>query len=212
MQKLVQSIHRFQPEIFSSQEQLFERLSSGHQPDALFITCADSHLNPHVLTQTLPGDLFILRNLGNLLPPYDTIQGGEASTIEFAVEVLHVRDVIVCGHSHCVALDALLEPDQIAELPATSRWLTLAEPVRSLIERHYADLSPEAKQNVAVQENVLLQLETLRNHPGVRRRLQAGELTLHGWVYRRETGVAYAYDPDSGQFLPIEQAGGAPVV
>src|SRR5688572_14829550 len=104
MQKLVQGLHQFQSSIFSSQRDLFERLAVKQTPDALFITCSDSRINPNLITQTEPGDLFILRNAGNLVPRYDTGSSGEAATIEFAVVALKVTDIIICGHSHCGAM------------------------------------------------------------------------------------------------------------
>src|ERR1044071_9547851 len=127
MQKLVHGIHRFQEGVFRSQKELFEQLSSGQKPAALFITCSDSRIDPNLLTQTEPGDLFILRNASNIVPPYGPYGGGEAATIEYAVSVLGVQDIIVCGHSHCGAMSGLLNPDQVRELPAVRNWLAHAE-------------------------------------------------------------------------------------
>ena len=110
MQKLIQGLHRFQRDLFGSQRELFERLAQGQHPEVLFITCSDSRINPNLLTQTQPGELFILRNAGNIVPPYGAVQGGEAATIEFAVAGLGVKDIIVCGHSHCGAMKGLLAP------------------------------------------------------------------------------------------------------
>ena len=110
MQKLIHGLHHFQTALFGSQRELFERLAEGQSPEVLFITCSDSRINPNLLTQTEPGELFILRNAGNIVPPYGAVQGGEAATIEFAVAGLGVKDIIVCGHSHCGAMKGLLEP------------------------------------------------------------------------------------------------------
>ena len=104
MQKLLEGLHHFQQNIFSSQRELFERLAKGQSPETLFITCSDSRINPNLLTQTQPGELFILRNAGNIIPPYGAANGGEGATIEYAVAVLGVKDIIVCGHAHCGAM------------------------------------------------------------------------------------------------------------
>jgi carbonic anhydrase len=202
MQKLVQGIHQFQATIFRPQRELFERLAQGQQPLALFITCADSRINPNLITQTDPGELFILRNAGNIVPPYGPSPGGEAATIEFAVLGLKVQDVIVCGHTHCGAMKALLQPDSLSDLPALRCWLGHAEATRRIIQTKY-DLHGPALLNAAVQENVLVQLENLRTHPAVAAGVAQGTLKLHGWVYKLETGQVFAFDPERGQFLPL---------
>lgn len=117
MQKLIEGLHQFQNSVFGTQRELFERLAHGQTPETLFITCSDSRINPNLLTQTEPGELFILRNAGNIVPPYSTSQGGEAATIEFAVAGLNVRDIIICGHSHCGAMKGLLDPPPIVTSP-----------------------------------------------------------------------------------------------
>src|SRR5688572_22576048 len=127
MQKLIEGLHHFQSQIFSSQRELFERLARGQTPDALFITCSDSRINPNLITQTEPGDLFIIRNAGNIIPPHGAANGGEGATIEYAVAALGVKDIIVCGHSHCGAMKALLEPERLVNLPTVGAWLSHAE-------------------------------------------------------------------------------------
>ena len=120
MQRLIQGIHRFQQESFRPLQGLFEQLSKGQNPETLFITCSDSRIDPNLLTRSKPGDLFILRNAGNIVPQHSAASGGEAATIEFAVVALGVRDIIICGHSHCGAMKALLQPEELASLPAVS--------------------------------------------------------------------------------------------
>ncbi len=204
MKRLIQGIHHFQANLFSSQRELFERLSHGQQPDALMITCSDSRINPNLITQTEPGELFIVRNAGNLVPAHGGPVGGEAATIEFAVVGLGIRDIIVCGHSLCGAMKALLDPDSIRQtMPAMSAWLAHAEATRRLLAERYRDLSPRDLLNVAIQHNVLHQLDNLRTHPAVVDRVARGELKLHGWVYKIETGEVFAYDPAREQFLPL---------
>ncbi len=205
MQKLIEGLHHFQQNVFGSQQALFERLSRGQSPETLFITCSDSRINPNLLTQTEPGELFILRNAGNLVPPYGTASSGEAATIEFAVRGLAVKDVIVCGHSHCGAMDGLLNPEKLQDFPALSRWLEHAEVTRRVVGTLYESGDAAQRLNVAIQENVLAQMENLRTHPSVAAALAAGRLRVHGWVYKIETGEIFGYHPPAGQFLPVRE-------
>jgi carbonic anhydrase len=210
MQKLVQGIHHFQTNIFSAQRDLFQRLAEGQDPETLFITCSDSRINPNLLTQTGPGDLFILRNAGNLVPPYGAVFGGEAATIEYAVAALGVKDIIVCGHSLCGAMSGLLAPESLKELPSVADWLRHAEATRRIIKQNYSDLEGQALLTATVEENVLVQLENLRTHPAVAAALSRGGLTLHGWAYEIETGEVFAFDPQADQFLPLSELYGTP--
>lgn len=205
MQKLVQGIHQFQSSIFSTQRELFERLANGQHPMALFITCSDSRVNPNLITQTDPGDLFILRNAGNIIPPHGVMQGGEAATIEFATVGLHIKDIIVCGHSRCGAMHRLLDPSPVNDMPAMNTWLQYAESTRRIMKEKYPHLHGEPLLTATVEENVLVQLENLRTLPCVAAKLAAGELKLHGWVYKFETGRVFAYDPSRGQFMPFTE-------
>ena len=205
MQKLVDGIHQFQSNIFSSKQRLFEGLVDGQHPLALFITCSDSRINPHLLTQTEPGELFILRNAGNIVPPYGAVEGGEAATIEYAVSVLGVKDIVICGHSHCGAMGGLLDQQQLAKLPAVRSWLCHAESTQRIIEENYGHITDDdARLTATVEENVLVQLEHLRTHPSVAAALGRQALNLHGWVYKFETGQVFGYRPQEGQFVPIE--------
>ena len=211
MQKLVEGIHHFQSNIFASQRALFERLAGGQRPEALFITCSDSRINPNLITQTEPGELFILRNAGNIIPPYGAANGGEGATIEFAVAKLGVRNVIVCGHSLCGAMEGLLHPPSLHDLPAVRAWLAHAEATRRIMHDKYPHLSGNDLLTATVEENVLVQIENLRTHPCIASGLARGELKLHAWVYKIETGRVFAYDPVENHFLPVEGALPAPV-
>ncbi|MEW6499191.1 MAG: carbonic anhydrase [Cyanobacteriota bacterium] len=205
MRKLITGLHHFQSQIFSSQKELFESLSHGQTPDALFVTCSDSRINPNLITQTNPGDLFILRNVGNIIPPHGAVSDGEGATIEFAVTALGIKDIIVCGHSLCGALEGLLHPEQLRDMPTVISWLAHAEATRRIVEENYSDLSDDELLNVAMQENVLVQLENLRTHPAVEARLARGELNLHAWAYKIQTGEVFSFRPDEGQFLPVTE-------
>jgi carbonic anhydrase len=211
MHKLIAGLHRFQAEVFDNQRALFERLATTQHPEALFITCSDSRINPNLITQTGPGDLFILRNAGNIVPPHGGMaSGGEAATIEYAVAALGVRDIIVCGHSNCGAVKALFDPAATERLPAVRSWLSNADATRLIVEENYKDLSPEDRVAVGVKENVLVQLENLRTHPLVSARIAAGKLNLHGWVYRIETGEVLYFDHEAQQFVELQQEAAVP--
>jgi len=204
MQKLVEGIHKFQRTVFRPKKELFERLVDGQHPLALFITCSDSRIIPNELTQTKPGELFILRTAGNIVPPYGAVHGGEAATIEYAVSALEVKDIVVCGHSHCGAMSGLLHPDKVEKMPAVQAVLAHAESTRRIVEENYDHLVEEDKRlALTVEENVLVQLENLRTHPSVAAALSRNELNLHAWVYEFETGQVYTYDPDQGQFSEL---------
>ncbi len=205
MQKLVEGIHKFQSDCFSRDQKLFETLADGQNPLALFITCSDSRIDPNLLTQTKPGELFIQRTAGNIIPPYGRMHGGEAATIEYAVSALKVKDIIVCGHSHCGAMAGLLNPDATKNMPAVRDYLEHAEATRRIVEENYSELKDPARRlTLTVEENVLVQLENLRTHPSVAAALGRGELKIHGWVYKFETGEVFAFNPDKGQFLALE--------
>jgi carbonic anhydrase len=205
VQRLIQGIHHFQREVFLPLQGLFQQLAKGQEPETLFITCSDSRIDPNLLTRSQPGDLFILRNAGNIVPAHGAASNGEAATIEYAVAVLGVKDIIVCGHSHCGAVNALLHPELTVTLPAVTAWLSHAEATRRIIRENYAGLDGNRLLTAAVEENVLVQLENLRTLPSVTARLARGDLHLHAWVYKIETGEVFAYDVGSGQFVGVAE-------
>lgn len=205
MQQLVAGIHHFQQHVLPAQREQFANLARGQNPLALFVTCSDSRIVPNLITNTEPGDLFLLRNVGNLVPAYHAQHAdtSAAAAIEFAVAVLEVPAIVVCGHSKCGAIDALLHPEKLAGHPNVSGWLKHAEATRRIVQEKYAHLSDEKRLNVAVQENVLAQLENLRTHPAVAAALASGRLTLHGWVYKFESCEVFTYSPDVEQFVAV---------
>jgi carbonic anhydrase len=203
MDHILKGLHHFRNGIFEHQKELYTELVAGQNPRVLFISCSDSRVMPAMMTQSGPGDLFELRNAGNLVPPYGASTGGEAATIEFALAALDVQDVVVCGHTHCGAMKALLDPSQAEKMPLVKSWLNHAETTRRIMVENYPHLAPEHRANVAVQENVLVQIENLQTHPAVAVKLQRGEINLHAWVYRLETGEVFSYDDSEGFFKPL---------
>lgn len=204
-QKLVKGIHSFQRGFFASHRELYHQLATaGQQPETLFITCSDSRVDPNLITNSAPGELFIVRNVGNVVPNVD-LPGGTAAAIQYAVEVLNVENVIVCGHTQCGALKAILDPESVAHLDYVSRWVKSTIDVKKLIEEKYEHLVGEEKLNAAIQENVLAQIEHLRQYSFVADRMDAGKLQVNGWVFDVGRGEVYDYDPDIGEFLSLSR-------
>lgn len=204
MEKLISGIHKFQAAVFAPNLAFFRKLVDGQHPQALFITCSDSRMVPDLICQTDPGELFVLRNAGNIVPPYTPgAPSGEAATIEYAIRGLEIKHIIICGHTRCGAMQAVAEPSTTSNMPRVRQWLDHAQASAEIVCTCYSHLTGEARAKVLVQENVLTQLEHLRTHPTVAAALAAGELKLHGWVYKMETGEVFAYDPESGQFTSI---------
>ncbi len=204
MQNLLSGLHQFHSDVVQRERDFFKQLATGQNPSTLFVTCSDSRIDPNLITQTNPGELFVLRNAGNIVPPHGASNGGEAATIEYAVAALGVKDIVICGHSHCGAIKALLAPESTANLPLVSAWLKHAETTRRIMVENYKQLSGVAQLEVAIQEHVLVQIENIQTHPAVAVKLQRGELTLHAWIYRLETGEMLAYSSQDG-FAPLTE-------
>ena len=208
MEKLIDGVHRFRTDEFGNYRKLFRKLSQeGQNPHTLFITCSDSRVLAELITQSKPGDLFVVKNVGNIVPPASATgsTNSTAAAIEFAVESLRVNDIVVCGHTQCGAMEAILRslPEQDA-LPHLRDWLSLAAPVRHVLQTQYSHLRSHAEQVTAAgEENVLFALENLHSYPCVQQRLSDGSLRLHGWYFKIATAELFAYDPESKQFLPL---------
>jgi carbonic anhydrase len=210
MQQLIAGIHKFQENELGRYQELFHRLSEeGQNPHTLFITCSDSRVLAELITQSEPGDLFVVKNVGNIVPKSHVVgsTNSTAAAIEFAVATLQVKDVVVCGHSMCGAMKALLGgmPEEKEKMPHFQEWLEVAAPVRALVERDYKHLDEEGKITAACEENILYALENLCTYPVVRERIFAGKLRLHGWFFKIATGEMFAYDPSSQQFQPMQK-------
>jgi carbonic anhydrase len=200
MRKLLEGIRDFQGRVFDSKRELFRKLASRQTPLAMFITCSDSRVVPDLITRTDPGDLFTLRNAGNLVPPAGDGGEGEAATIEYAVKALEIQDIIICGHSQCGAMQALWNPRLEQDFPTVATWVNKASAVRQRVVDKYGELSSEERLDATIQENVLMQLENLRTHPAVSEAVDNGRLRLHGWVFSISTGDMLAYNASTGAF------------
>jgi carbonic anhydrase len=198
--KLLGGVSRFQKHVYPKHQDLFEKLALSQRPDALFITCADSRIDPCLITQAKPGELFICRVIGNIIPPYPDAVGGVSATIEYAVGVLEVPTVIVCGHTDCGVMKGALNPDALADYPNVATWLRYAD-----VEHREAAPSAEFLLELT-EHNVVAQLRNLRTHPGVAARLKDGELALYGWVYHIGSGAVTAYDEERGKFRALPPA------
>lgn len=206
MKKIIRGINEFHTNYFSTHREMFEHLSHGQTPEVLFITCSDSRIDPNLLTQTQPGELFIIRNVGNIIPAYGTLNSGEGAGIEYAVHALGIKNIIICGHSHCGAMKGLLQLGNLTEeMPLVYEWLKHhASATRRLVLENYKDYEGENLLKVAIEQNVLTQIHNLETYPLICSRLHSDQLCLHGWVYEIETGVIFAYNVSLGKFIPVE--------
>ena len=208
MADIIHAASRFQREVFSRDRALYERLArEGQSPKALVIACADSRVAPEHITQSGPGEIFVTRNAGNIVPPFAQMNGGVSSAIEYAVVALGVTDIVVCGHSCCGAMKALRNPASLEPMPNVAAWLKHADAARRIVcEAYPADMDEEAAEKALTLENVRVQLDHLRAHPSVAAKLARGELRLHGWHFDIETGGILALDGETDDFLPISDA------
>jgi len=201
MRKLLKGLHKFQSSYFPANQELFEQLADGQKPRVLFITCSDSRIVPHLVTQSGVGELFVIRNAGNLVPPFGAANGGEGAAIEYAIHALGIEQVIICGHSNCGAMKGLLKLEKLrTEMPLVYEWLQHAESTRRLIQENYADMKGEELMTITMAENVVTQIENLKTYPVIRSKLHQNKMTIYGWIYDIETGEVLAYNPETDGF------------
>lgn len=205
MKKMIHGIRDFRHTTFPRKKALFAKLSSGQAPEVLFITCSDSRVVPHLITGTDPGDLFVIRNAGNLVPAWTGDGTGEEATIEFAASVVGVKYVVVCGHSDCAAMRGVLDPDSVSSLPSVAKWLGNEQrTIDSVAHAMGPKGSIDDRLALAVEMNALHQIDRLRGHPAVAEALRKGTLSLHAWVYEIGTGHIRAYDQAKRAYIPLE--------
>ncbi|MFY9294971.1 MAG: carbonic anhydrase [Methylorubrum rhodinum] len=213
MDDIIQGISNFRGNIFPGQRQMYRQLvRDGQHPQALIIACADSRVSPEHITQAGPGDLFVCRNAGNIVPPFSQQNGGVSSAIEYAVVALGVRDIVVCGHSDCGAMKGLMTPEALASMPNVAAWLRHSHAASRIVcEAYPAGMDPKDHHRALALENVVVQLSNLRTHPSVAAGLAKGELRLHGWFFEIESGQVLAYCGETGRFVPIDESEDMPV-
>jgi len=203
MKRLIRGLRTFQTEYFSQHQELFEQLSHGQNPRFLFITCSDSRVDPNLITQMQVGELFVIRNAGNMIPPFGAANGGEGAALEYALHALGIEQIIICGHSYCGAMKGLLKLDNLEKkMPLVYDWLHHAEATRRLIRENYSNLQGDELLDVTIAENVLTQIENLRTYPVVRSKLYQGKLVISAWVYHIESGEVLMYDAEKHAFVP----------
>jgi carbonic anhydrase len=205
MDRLREGVAKFQREVFPQHRHLYEELAGQQKPETLFITCADSRIVPQMITQSRPGDLFICRNAGNMVPPYGEVSGGVSATIEYSVCVLEVKHIIVMGHTDCGAMRALMHPEKVEKMPTVKSWLSHGEVARTIVAENCTGCNDEEKLPMLTEENIVAQLNHLRTHPSVAARLARRAIQLHGWLYDIRSADVQAYDPRESRFVPLAQ-------
>ncbi|WP_260962484.1 carbonic anhydrase [Pseudomonas citri] len=211
LRHIVDGFMHFHHEIFPQQEELFKKLATAQKPRAMFITCADSRIVPELITHSSPGDLFVTRNVGNVVPPYGQMNGGVSTAIEYAVLALGVQHIIVCGHSDCGAMRAVLNPDTLEKMPTVKAWLRHAEVAKTMVHDNCPCGDEKQTMPILTEENVIAQLQHLRTHPSVASRMASGQLFIHGWVYNIETSEIKAFDAEQNCFRPLDGSHPIPV-
>ncbi|MDB5997307.1 MAG: carbonic anhydrase [Pseudomonas sp.] len=202
MKALIDGFIKFQKEAFPQRTDLFKHLATTQHPGTLFITCSDSRVVPELLTQQEPGELFVIRNAGNIVPSYSPHSGGVSATVEYAVAVLGVTDIVICGHSDCGAMTAVAKCTCMDHLPAVAGWLQHSESAK-VINESRSHANEAAKVSSMVRENVIAQLANIQTHPSVRLAQEKGLVNLHGWVYDIGTGSIDALDSDNKTFKSL---------
>ncbi|WP_266157853.1 carbonic anhydrase [Dyella silvatica] len=202
--QLLQGVDEFSHKVFPESAALFKGLAQSQSPHTLFIACADSRVVPEMITQTQPGELFVCRNIGNIVPAYGEMLGGVSAVIEYAVMVLGVRQIVICGHSDCGAMKGLLNPLSTSGMPTVEAWLRNAEAARSTVFARKLE-GPQALQAL-IEENVRLQLMHLRTHPAVAAGIAEGRVALQGWIYDIEHGQVSVFDEGSGSLQSLPEA------
>lgn len=204
MQHIIEGFLNFQKEIFPQRKELFRSLASSQNPKALFISCSDSRLVPELVTQQEPGQLFVIRNAGNIVPSFGPEPGGVSATIEYAVVALGVTDIVICGHSNCGAMKAIATCQCMEPMPAVAHWLRYSDAAKAVVEKKTWANETE-KVNGMVQENVIAQLNNIKTHPSVAVGLRDSTLRLHGWFYDIESGDIRALDKNSKTFVSLSE-------
>jgi carbonic anhydrase len=202
MQDIIEGFLKFQRDVFPRHSELFKRLATSQNPHTLFVTCSDSRVVPELVTQREPGDLFVIRNAGNIVPSYGPEPGGVSATVEYAVAAPGVTDIVICGHSDCGAMTAIATCKRLDHMPAVANWLRYADSAKVVNQAH-EHASECDRVDSMVRENVIAQLTNIKTHPSVALALEQGRLKLHGWLYDIESGAIAALDGNTRRFVPL---------
>ncbi len=207
MDHVISGVAKFQKEVYPSKKAKFQKLANGQNPEVLFITCSDSRIDPNLVTQTDPGDLFICRNAGNIVPPHSNQTGGMTASIEFAVAALGVSHIVVCGHTDCGAMKGAIDLNALDSLPHVKEWLGHCRSATEGVKEkcNHDALSLDDLEEVT-KENVVQQLNHLRTHPSVAAKIATGQVKLHGWVYNIESGGVLCFDETDNEFKEMKLA------
>ena len=212
MNELIGRVFSFEKTVFPQSSELYGQLSAhGQTPKALMISCADSRIVPEQIMQAQPGDLFVCRNAGNMVPSYSTMNGGVSSTVEYAVVALGVRDIIVCGHSDCGAMKALAAPETPQGMPNVVAWLRHGAAAEHVVSSCSPHLHGTERVRAVALQNIIAQIDHLRTHPSVAAAIARGEMSLHGWFVDIGAGQVLGLDGDTGQFAPLREDQPMPV-
>ena len=212
MNELIGRVFSFEKTVFPNQSDLYGKLATqGQNPKALMISCADSRVVPEHIMQADPGDLFVCRNAGNIVPPFAQKIGGVSATVEYAVMALGVRDIIVCGHSDCGAMKAVAHPEMVAQMPNVAVWLNHSDAAQKVVADAYPGLEDGERVRAISLENVVAQLAHLRTHPSVASGIARGEIALHGWFVDIHAGQILALDGETDRFIVVRDDTPLPV-
>ncbi|MEO8054727.1 MAG: carbonic anhydrase [Acidobacteriota bacterium] len=203
MKRFLEGLTLFQRVAYPRHKELFERLAKNQTPQAVFISCSDSRVVTNLLVQAEPGDLFIIRNAGNIVPPAGSAYGGTTASLEYAIVALGIRDVILCGHSNCGAMRGVLHPETLGRMPAVRQWVSYADSARRAAVAAFPDASDDEMLDRVVDFNVIAQVRNLLTFPFVRPLVERGELELHGWVYDIGSGRVKGLDATGRRFVPL---------
>jgi carbonic anhydrase len=209
MEKLFQGIAHFRREDFEAHKELFKELGRKQQPHTLFVACVDSRVVPHLIARTKPGEFFTVRNIANIVPPYRETDEYVSTTaaVEYAVQVLNVENIVVCGHSNCGGCAAMHKaPEELEHIPHVRRWLEVSRDVPALVAQELPDGSPEEQEWLTEQTNIVVQMRNLLSYPYIRERYEAGRLKIFGWYYIIETGEIFNYNKDTETFDLVPEA------
>lgn len=206
MEHIISGVAKFQKDVFPAKKEAFQKLANGQNPEVLFITCADSRIDPNLVTQTEPGELFICRNAGNIVPPHSNQTGGMTASIEFAVAALGVTHIIICGHSDCGAMKGAINTEGLASLPHVKEWLGHSRVATEVVKEKCgcSSLTHEEHLGLVTEENVIQQLQHIKTHPAVAAKIATDQIKLHGWVYDFESAEIKTYDEATREFKPVK--------